>query len=185
MKNSIDKNITVKPIRNDELKKIKPHKHRNFEHSCADCQYYLNLNDSYSQKKKWFKQMKLKYNDCAYVLYYKKDLVGYIQFAPKKEFPRLEELEEKSVQLDAWYISCIYLIPGIKEPAKKELVSFFFDYVLKELKKRGVKKVQISPAIKEGTISSTQYTWEFYEKFGFEKIGGDDEYVVSEKVLND
>ncbi|MBD3329548.1 hypothetical protein GF357_03575 [Candidatus Dojkabacteria bacterium] len=182
----ITDDIIIDRIREGDLERIKVHKHKKegFSHSCGECMYYQNCKDSLKSKKKWLSKMKLKYGNCANVLYHDQNLVGYIQYAPKKEFPKLEELEAKSTDTGDWYISCIYIDDIVSKEDKKSFTLLLIKHVILDLKKRKAKAAQISAPIKEGIISSTPFNWGFYEKIGFVEIGHDEEYVVGKLNLN-
>lgn len=59
-KKFVTDNVVIDSIREGDLKRIKSHEHKeeNFSHSCGDCMYYQNCEDSLDKKKNWLKKWK-------------------------------------------------------------------------------------------------------------------------------
>lgn len=180
----VSNDIVIDSFRDGNLREIGSHRHETegFEHSCAECMYYQGYDDNLEKREKWLEEMQQKYGACGNLLYYKGKLVGFAQYAPQKEFHKLEKLKQENSKDDIWYISCIYINPKTKSSLKKKLVKLFLEYIIKSLKSRKIKLVEISAALQDGTISSIPYSWKFYEDIGFKKTSEDKEYAVG--VLN-
>lgn len=174
----VEENVMIDSYRNQNLSLIPKHRHEGFEHSCAECMYYQGCDDSTEKHEDWLMRMQKKYGDCGNLVYYNGKLVGFVQYAPKKEFSRLDELETGSTNSDSWYISCIYVDKSVSSKTKERIVVLLLRYILRSLKNRGVTTVEISAPIKKDTISSNTFTWDFYQEYGFTKKGRDDKYVV-------
>jgi hypothetical protein len=176
----ISQNIVVDNVREENIEEISAHTHKEegFSHSCSECMYYQDCDDSLSEKLKWFKRMRKKYGECGKLLYVRGKLVSFIQFAPKTEFPKLKESQQDSTNTDVWYISCIYINIESKEAKKQEYIKLLIKYVLQDLSQRGVKRVETFAPKEKGIISSMPLTWKFYEEIGFKRVSQDDDYIL-------
>ncbi len=180
-----DDEVVIDIVRKGDLGRIDKHEHKKegFSHSCGECMYYQGCDDSVFKKEEWLRNIEEKHGTCANVVYYKKDLVGFIQYAPKTVFPKLEEETLGSTETGNWYISCIYIDFGIESKERKRLVKLCLEYVIKDLKNRGLEAVQISAPIEKETLSSTPFDWDFYKKIGFIEVSRDSEWVLGKIKL--
>lgn len=180
-KKFINRNVVIENVREQNIKDIPA---MNEKYDCQVCMYYMKNKKgkrTAKTKKEWFEKMQKKYGSCAKILYYKGVPVGYAQFALKKNFIKLEDLEPGSTRTDAWYISCI----AIKQRYQgKGLGKLLLKSVLEDLKKRGVKKVHACGQIKGDVSAFSSGYWEMYEKLGFEEIASDKGFKVGEKIFN-
>lgn len=128
--------------------------------------------------------MEKDHGSCGSVLYFKGELVGYAQCAPKSAFPKIQKSHQTSTDSEIWYISCIFIDSTIPSRRKSQFVKLFLDDTLNKLNEKGVKLVQVSAPIRDGTISSTPFDWEYYKTQGFKEIERDNEYVVGELILD-
>lgn len=147
---------------------------------CKECMYYQKGKKDREGKKEWFDLMKDKYGCCGKILYFNGEAVGFAQFAPKKEFPKLGDLEKRDKNGDVWYISCIAVKSEFHGRGFGKLL---FASVLDDLKKRGVGKVEGSGRISGKVDNYSGGYWSMYEAFGFREIGGGKDYKVGEKGL--
>lgn len=171
----IDKDIVIEDIREQNFKDIPK---MSDKYSCTKCMFYQNGKHSKSNKYNWFIQMQTKYGSCGKILYYKGIPCGYTQFGPKKEFSRLETFSKNSTKTDAWYICCLQNNQG-----KKRFEEILLDNVLKDLKKRDVKKVQACGRLNVKTTTFSGGDWITYKKLGFKEIRSDKDFKVGEKIL--
>jgi hypothetical protein len=176
----VSNDIVIDIVHKNDLARIQAHEHKKegFSHSCGECMYYQACDDSVDAKEEWLSQMEKKYGTCANVVYYKNDLIGFLQYAPKQEFPKLKEEPGDTEPSNDWYIACIYVDSGIPEETRKKIVRLSLKYILKSLGKRQIETAQISAPIDAETLSSTPYNWEFYESLGFDEIDRDNEWVL-------
>ncbi len=174
----ISKDVLIEDVREQNFKDIPSMSEK---YNCKSCMWYLSKKPSIKAKKQWFKKVNKKYGSCGKILYYKGVPVGYAQFAPKKEFIKLENLEPGSTNTDAWYISCITIL---KKYHGKGLGKMLVKVVISDLKRRGIEKVQASGQLKGDASNVSSGYWSIYEGFGFKQIGGKNNFKVGEKILN-
>ena len=182
-KKFVSRDVVIEDVREQNIKDI-PVMDKKKKYDCNVCMYSMKSKKgkrTAKSKREWFKRMEESYGSCGKILYYKGKPVGYAQFAPKKEFVKLEDLELGSTRTDAWYISCIAIK---KRYQNRGLGKVLIESILKDLKKRGVRKVQVCGQIKGDASDYSSGYWSMYEKFGFRKIGGDKGFKVGEKELN-
>ncbi len=182
----VSDDIVIDIVHKDDLAKIQAHEHKKegFRHSCGECMYYQSCDDSIDAKEKWLREMEKKSGTCANIIYYKDNLVGFLQYAPKQEFPKLKEETGDTALTDDWYIACIYVDCDIPEEKRKRIIRLSLRYVLKSLRQRQIETAQISAPINAKTLSSNPYNWEFYKSLGFNEISRDDEWVLGQIKLN-
>lgn len=174
----VKKDIVIEDVREQNMKDI-PTMNKKKKYICSQCMYYQKQAHKLEIKEEWFKKMNKKYGPCARILYYKGKPVGYAQFAPKKEFPKLKD--SKKQDKNVWYISCI----AIKKDLQGQgLGKILLNSVLDALKKRGVEKVQVYGRISGDASNYSSGYWSMYEKAGFRQIGGGKDFKVGEKKLN-
>jgi hypothetical protein len=186
--------VVIDIVRKGELKKIKNHEHpqEGFSHSCGECMYYQSCDDGIDQKRKWLEKVQKKHGTCANVVYLKKDLVGFIQYAPISEFPKIEKEITPSITTNPntkpstdvagnnWYIACIYLDQAINTQKAKKLTRLSLKYVINSLKSRDIDSVQLSAPIQSETLSSIPFDWQFYADVGFKEVDRDEQWVLGE-----
>lgn len=91
--------------------------------------------------------------------------VGYINYAPASFFPRLCSLPLSPGSLDTIFIACFYLQEGYR---RQGLGRYFLQYVLRDLSKRGYKKVE---TIAKPYPQKSPAGWvEFYQACGFQPV---------------
>jgi len=83
---------------------------------------------------------------------------------------------------DAWYISCIAVK---KKFHGRGLGQLLLKTVLEDLEKRGVKKVQACGQLSGEASDFSSGYWSMYERLGFREIGGEKNFKVGEKELNE
>jgi ribosomal protein S18 acetylase RimI-like enzyme len=179
----VNKDIVIELVRRQNIKEI-PVMNKAKHYDCNNCMYYM-MNDrgnrTAKDKKGWFQKMLDKYKlSCGMILYYKGKPVGFTQYAPKKEFIKLEDFSKNSTNTDVWYISCIAIK---KRYQGKGFGSILLKKVLNYLKENGVKAVQACGQIKGDANNVSGGYWSMYEKFGFRKISEDSGFAVGELKL--
>ncbi|MDD3647533.1 MAG: GNAT family N-acetyltransferase [Candidatus Dojkabacteria bacterium] len=149
-------------------------------YDCDKCMYYMMAKGKRTakNKKEWFERMTQKYDlSGGLILYSDKKPAGYAQFAPKKEFIKLEEFSKGSTKTNAWYISCI----AIKQEFRgRGLGKVLMKRVIRLLTKNGVRKVQACGRTGGDVANYSSGYWSMYEKAGFKKIGSGKGFVVGE-----
>lgn len=181
-KKFVNKDIVIEDIREQNIKDI-PIMNKKKQYDCSVCMFYMksSLKKGVARnKKEWFRKMEKKYGSCGKILYFKGIQVGYAQFAPKKEFIKLEGLEPGSTNTDAWYITCIAIQ---KKYQGKGLGKMLVKAVIEDLKKRGIQKVQVCGQLQGNASDFSSGYWSMYERFGFKSIGGRKNFKVGEKRL--
>lgn len=177
----LDEELVIDVIRKGHLREIFKN-NQNYKHNCLKCMYYQDEDYDLDKKSKWLDKVNDKYGSCANVIYWKGELVGFAQYAPKSEFPKLKKLDGKNYDPKQWYISCLFITDrneNLNGEDRKNLAVKLLNYVIELLIERGVESVEISPAIKSETLSSTIYNWSFYKKLGFEEVSRGKEFVVA------
>ncbi|MBU0976003.1 MAG: GNAT family N-acetyltransferase [Patescibacteria group bacterium] len=173
--------LRIEKVEKDNYKDI-PVMDKKKHYDCDKCMYYMMSKSGRTAKNKreWFEMMTQKYGlSGGLILYYDKKPVGYAQFAPKREFIKLEELSEGSTNTDAWYISCIAVL---KDYQGKGLGKQLLKAVIDVLSKKGIKRMQACGSLEDAANYSSGY-WSMFEKEGFKKIGGRKDFVVGELNL--
>jgi len=173
----VGEDVVIENIRENNFKDIPA---MSDKHDCQKCMYYQSEKGTKKNKKNWFMKMRKKYGNVGKVLYFKGEPVGFSQFAPKKEFKKLEELKKGSTKTDAWYISCI----AIKNEFRGNgLGNILLKSVIDDLKKRNIRKIHACGKVKGDASHFSSGYWSMYKKLGFYQIGGDEDYIVGEKKL--
>jgi len=174
--NCLKNDIVIKDMNEGNIKDIPS---MSDKYICRECLYYLKQKNDLKVKKDWIINMNKKYGSIGKILYYKTKPIAFCQYTPKKELIRLEDLSKNSTKTDAWYILCL----AVKsEYHGKDFAKLLLNEVLKDLKSRGITKVQACGMSKGDAGKFSSGYWSLYEKFEFKKISEDDEYVVGEKV---
>lgn len=178
----VTKEVVIEGVREQNIKDI-PIMNKQKHYDCNRCMYYMMQSGKKSVKTKseWFKQIMKKYGiSGGKILYFKGESVGFTQFAPKKEFIKLEELSKNSTKTDSWYLSCLAIK---KEYRGKGFAKLLLKSVLSTLKKKGVKKLQACGQVSGDSDNYSSGYWKLYSEFGFKKIGGNKDFTVGEKLL--
>ena len=178
-KKYITKEVVIEDVREQNVKDI-PIMNKEKQYDCNKCMFHMKNNKgdrTAKSKKEWFLKMEGKYGSCGKILYFKGLPVGFAQFAPKSEFIKLEDFEKGCTKTDAWYISCLAIQ---KKYQNKGLGSLLLDNVLKDLKQRGVKKLQACGVERGDASDFSSGYWKMYENRGFMKVDRDGEYIVGE-----
>lgn len=182
-KKFVRKDVVIEDVREQNIKDV-PIMNKKKNYDCNVCMYYIQ-NDKKEKtaknKREWFIKMNKEYGSCGKILYYKGEPVGFAQFAPKKEFIKLEDLQKGSTDTDAWYIACIVIKKNFQG---KGLGKVLVNEVLEDLKKRGIRRVQVCGKRSGDASDFSSGYWSMYKEFGFKEIGGGKDYKVGEKKLN-
>lgn len=132
--------------------KIKKINENNFQNIPAPCRYCLywqttgefseeNLKPTMEeQKRKWLSEVNNEFGDCLKIAYFNDALAGFMQYAPAKFFPRLNEYASGPPSEDAVFISCLYILN--KELRGKGLGTTMLMNLLTEFKTKGCKAVE-------------------------------------------
>lgn len=131
--------------------------------NCQGCFYWMEKRDGkfdlIKQKKKWFGETLLKYGSLAKMVLWgkRRKPIGYIQFGPIPEFQTAQMFyrDRLPIPKNGWCLTCISLQRSYQ---KKGLAKKLVLNVLRDLKKRGVKTVDVYELP------------EFWSKFGFEPV---------------
>ncbi len=174
----VNKDVVIEDVRETNFKDI-PAMSKKYD--CKKCMYYQTGQSTIKNKKKWFIKMNKRYESVGKILYFKGTPAGFSQFAPKKEFNKLEELERGSTKTDAWYISCLAIR---KKYQGKGLGKMLLANVVKNLKDRKVRKIHACGIVKGDASHFSSGYWSIYKKLGFYKISSDDNYIVGELKFN-
>lgn len=145
--------------------------------NCQECFYWVEKRDGKfdlaKQKKKWLGKKFAKFGSAAKILLWgkRKKPIGYIQFGPISEFQTAQMLYRDCLPVprNGWCITCITLQrPYQKKGLAKRLVR----NVLRDLRRRGVKTVDVYDLPK------------FWQNFGFETIlKGENKTIILRKKL--
>jgi len=173
----LSSDVVIEDVRETSFKDIPA---MNDKYDCKKCMYYQTGPSTIKSKKKWFLKMNKKYGSVGKILYLKGEPAGFSQFATKKEFKKLEELEKTSTKTDSWYISCLAIK---KEFHGKGLGKMLLKEVIRSLEKQKVKKIHAFGLIKGDASNYSSGYWSMYEKLGFKRIGGDDKFTVGELII--
>lgn len=143
--------------------------------------------DLVKQKKKWLTQKSQKYGSLAKLLLWGKRErpVGFTQFGPIAEFQTAQMYyQERRFSKKGWCITCLAVQPAYR---RKGLALRLIRNILRDLKRRGVKRIDAYP-YKKARFWSQVPTGpvSLYEKVGFEPLfetGKEKEILVMRKKL--
>jgi GNAT superfamily N-acetyltransferase len=98
------------------------------------------------------------------------DPVGWCQFGPKEELPRVDTREGYvPTAKDAWRVTCFFIARAHR---KQGFAEFALTESISEMKKQGVRSIEAYPV--EGERSATNLwsgTPGLFEKIGFSRVG--------------
>jgi len=104
------------------------------------------------------------------IVYCGKDPVGWCQFGPKEELPRVDRKRGyKPTAENPWRITCLFIAPGHR---RSGLASYAVGESVRAMKKFGVESIEAYPV--EGERSSTLLwmgTPGLFEGAGFSRVG--------------
>lgn len=66
-------------------------------------------------KEAWFSNTLLSWGQCGKMLYHEGSILAYAQYAPGQYFPKTYCFEVGAASADAVFLSCIYVIPEVRE----------------------------------------------------------------------
>jgi len=130
--------------------------------NCQECFYWMGKMDGRlnqkQQKKNWFARKRATYGSLGKLLYPEtktKEPIAFIQFAPVQEMStaKLIYLRERlRIPKKGWCITCL----TVKKPWRgKGVATSLVKSVLKDLKKRGVERVDAYPMPKNTNLSQS------------------------------
>lgn len=118
----------------------------------------------------------------GYLLYQNEEPVGWCQACQRDQLPHLVNKFHFLPEPETWCISCFMIIPSQRG---KGLAHQFLDAVLKDLKQRGVKKVQAYPKSEPGLSANDVWTGPqaLFLKAGFVMTSELPQNLILEKEL--
>lgn len=162
-------------VTKDNFKEIPRPANKRF--NCQECFYWMGKKDGkqdlVKQKKNWFIRRAREHDgSLAKLLLWGKrgKPVGYIQFGPISEFQTTERFYrgDLSVPRGGWCITCVAIQTAYRG---KGLATRLIRHVLRDMKRRGVKKVDAYPMKKISSWNQVSVGPVFlWEKCGFEKV---------------
>jgi len=151
---------------------------------CQECMWFQKEKRSAERKENFLSELSKNHGSCAKIIYIGGRPAGYCHYCPKKYLIRLEDYKRGSINTDAWFIACLAVK---KEYRSKGIALLMLKSVIKDLKERGIKKLQArgltdGSGYNKGDNFPSGY-WSIYEKLGFKEIGCVDNVKVGELTL--
>lgn len=143
-------------------------------YNCQECFYWMGKEDGkldlVKQKKNWFLKKGEKYGSLGKILLWGKRQkpVGFIQFGPITEFETVIIFYRDTAPIprNGWCITCITIDANYR---RKGLAKRLASNVLRDLKRRGARTVDVYPVEKTRSINQIPCGLiSFWEKLGFE-----------------
>jgi len=146
-------------------------------YNCQECFYWMCKMDGkldlVNQKKKWFVRGAKKYEGSLGKLFLwgkRQKSVGYIQFGPISEFEtvRIFYQDTAPIPRNGWCITCIAVDTNYRG---KGLAKRLIRNVLRDLKRRGVRTVDVYPVEKPRSLNQTPCgSVALWKGLGFESV---------------
>jgi len=92
------------------------------------------------KKLEWFNKATREFGNCGFIAYFNGVPIGFIQYAPTKFFPRVEDYASGPPSEDAVFLACLYI--SNKKARGKGLGTAMLENLVAELRKRGFKAVE-------------------------------------------
>lgn len=127
-------------------------------YNCQECFFWMGKKDGkldlIKQKKKWFSKRFDKYGSLAKILFWgrRQKPIGYIQFGPIAEFEtaRIFYKDTAPIPRGGWCITCIAVDSNYRH---RGLAKLLVNNVLRDLKRRGVRTVDVYPVKKPTSLN--------------------------------
>lgn len=153
--------------------------------NCQECFYWIGKKDGRLnqaiQKKRWLAKKGKIYGSLAKILLWGKrgKPVGFAQFGPIGEFETAKMFYQD--ELCGWCITCVAIQPAYRG---KGLAKRLVRRILRDLKQRGVKKVDVYPLRQNSSLNQVSVgPVEFWQKLDFEMVLEDKKRVIMRKKL--
>lgn len=157
--------------------------------NCQECFYWIGKKDGRLnqaiQKKRWLAKKGKIYGSLAKILLWGKrgKPVGFAQFGPINEFETAKMFYQDRLNTPrgGWCITCVAIQSAYRG---KGLAKRLVHHILRDLKQRGVKKVDVYPLRHASSLNQVPVgPVEFWQKLDFEMVLEDKKRVIMRKKL--
>jgi GNAT superfamily N-acetyltransferase len=167
------------------LLKIEDVDEKNFKHIPIPCRWciYWQTSDEFNgtmlkpemeqKKREWFNRINKEFEGSLKIVYFDDVPMGFIQLAPAKFFPRVNEYFCGPPSSDAAFLACLFI--SSKEMHGKGFGTTILKDLVAELKKRGFKAVETFA--RKSSADNPSGPLNFYLKEHF-KIKNDDDFPL-------
>lgn len=140
----------------------------------GELQYEVSKGDMEKEKLKWLSIVEKTFGNCIKIACLNGAVIGFMQYAPAKYFPRVKDYFSGPPSEDAVFIACLYIVD--KAQRRKGYGTAMLEKLLKELGGRGFKAVETFARIDSENNPSGPLS--FYLKHGFEIISQRDDFPL-------
>ncbi|MEM2850034.1 MAG: GNAT family N-acetyltransferase, partial [Candidatus Bathyarchaeia archaeon] len=106
----------------------------------GELQYEVSKGDMEKEKLKWLSIVEKTFGNCIKIACLNGAVIGFMQYAPAKYFPRVKDYFSGPPSEDAVFIACLYIVD--KAQRRKGYGTAMLEKLLKELGGRGFKAVE-------------------------------------------
>jgi GNAT superfamily N-acetyltransferase len=159
---------------------------KNFEDIPDPCKYclYWQTSNSFNnaivkqeikkKKREWFEKVVKTFGNCMKIVYLSNVSIGFIQYAPPKFFPRIEEYASGPSSEDAVFLACLYITN--RKARGKGFGTHMLEDVITELGEKGHKAVETFA--RKDSSNNPSGPLKFYLKNGFKIEREKDDYPL-------
>lgn len=131
-------------------------------------------NELEKAKLRWLKDLKKNFGNCAKIACVNGAPVGFMQYAPARYFPRVNDYVSGPTGGDAIFIACLYI--ASKDHQRKGYGTSMLRNLLEELRERGFKAVETFARVDSENNPSGPLA--FYLKNGFKVVRQKDDFPL-------
>lgn len=119
----------------------------------------------------------------GYLLYHNNEPIGWCQCGPCDRLIKLCKQYDLVPDPEVWAITCFVIVPNFRGQG---LAHYFLDEILKDLERRGVRKLQAFPRRGDGLSKGEVWTGPevLFQKAGFSLEKDDPHRPIYGKILN-
>lgn len=131
------------------IEKVDEGNFKDIPHPCRYCLYWQTTGpfdqkmlkpEMGREKREWFNKVVREFGNCASIAYFNSVPTGFIQYAPPKFLPRIEEYASGPPSEDAVFLACLYIVN--RKARGKKLGTNMLTNLLDELRNRGIGAVE-------------------------------------------
>lgn len=157
--------------------------------NCQECFYWIGKKDGRLnqalQKKRWLVRKGRIYGSLAKILLWGKrgKPVGFAQFGPVNEFETAKMFYKDKLALprSGWCLTCVAIQSAYRG---KGLAKRLVRHILRDLKQRGVKKVDVYPLYQTSSLNQVSVgPVEFWQKLDFKPVFDDKKRAIMRKEI--
>jgi len=142
--------------------------------TCGELSPKISKDEMENVKLKWFGELEETFGNCAKIAFVNSVPLGFMQYAPAKYFPRINDYASGPPSRDAVFLACLYIIS--KDHRGKGYGKIMLENLLEDLKGRGFGAVETFARVDSENNPSGPLN--FYLKHGFKVVRQKDDFPL-------